>query len=126
MKVVCSRLSGLFRTARWRQALLVLALVLGAIPGAHAQNRTIRFAVISDCEGAKPATTDVANLVKSWNPEFIVTAGDNYDASGAAGTIDQNIGQFYHQFIYPYVGSYGPGSSDGINRFFPALGNHDW
>jgi hypothetical protein len=34
------------------------------------------------------------------------------------------IGQYYHACIAPYGGSYGAGSK--ANRFFPALGNHDW
>lgn len=66
----------------------------------------------------------VANLVKSWNPDFIITLGDNNYPSGAFSTIDQNIGQFYHEFIHPYIGTYGSGATS--NRFFPSLGNHDW
>jgi tartrate-resistant acid phosphatase type 5 len=42
---------------------------------------------------------------------------------GSDSTIDDNIGQYYHQYIYPYHGSYGEGSFE--NKFFPALGNHD-
>jgi hypothetical protein len=43
---------------------------------------------------------------------------------GAADTIDANIGQYYHAYIAPYYGTYGVGALE--NRFFPALGNHDW
>jgi len=53
----------------------------------------------------------VANLVKSWNPDFIITTGDNNYPNGEASTIDTNIGQFVHEFIYPHVGAYGPGSA---------------
>ncbi|MBI4649394.1 MAG: metallophosphoesterase [Bacteroidia bacterium] len=80
-----------------------------------------RFAVISDFRGATPNTLYVSEIVKSWNPDFIITAGDNFCLS--EGTIDEQVGQFYHEYIYPYTGSYGQG--DTINRFFPALGNHD-
>jgi hypothetical protein len=73
---------------------------------------------------AGKGAADVANLVKSWNPDFIITTGDNNYFDGSASIIDQNVGQYYHDFIHPYVGSYGAGSS--INRFFPSLGNHDW
>ena len=66
----------------------------------------------------------IAGLVKSWNPDIILTLGDNNYSSGHAGTIDLNIGQFYHEFIYPYLGAYGAGASS--NRFFPCLGNHDY
>ena len=83
-----------------------------------------RFAVIGDFGCGCQAELDVSNLVKSWNPEFIITTGDNNYDFGEASTIDANIGQYYHDFIYPYVGSYGAGAD--TNRFFPSLGNHDW
>ena len=67
---------------------------------------------------------DVAALVKGWSPDFIVTLGDNNYPHGRATTLDDNVGQYYHEYIAPYVGHHGPGSSD--NRFFPSLGNHDW
>ena len=67
---------------------------------------------------------NVALLVKSWQPDLIITLGDNNYRNGTAETIDQNIGQFYHDFIFPYQGAYGAGAVS--NRFFPSLGNHDW
>lgn len=84
----------------------------------------LRFAVIGDYGSGEQQAADVAALVKSWNPEFIVTVGDNNYPDGAAETIDQNIGQFYQEYIFPYQGQYGEGSS--TFRFFPTLGNHDW
>jgi hypothetical protein len=83
-----------------------------------------RFAVIGDYGSSGQPEADVAALVKSWNPDFIITVGDNNYESGAAATIDLNIGQYYHEFIFPYTGSFGSG--DTVNRFFPCLGNHDW
>jgi hypothetical protein len=73
---------------------------------------------------AGAAEEQVARLVRSWNPEFILTTGDNNYPNGGADTIDANIGQYFHEFICPYRGGYGPGATR--NRFFPALGNHDW
>lgn len=84
----------------------------------------IRFAAIGDYGNDSRGEQDVANLVKSWNPDFVITLGDNNYSFGAADTIDKNIGQYYHEFIYPYVGTYGAGATS--NRFFPSLGNHDW
>lgn len=84
----------------------------------------VRFAVIGDFGTGDQAEAGVANLVKGWSPEFIITTGDNNYPSGAYKTIDKNIGQFYREFIFPYTGSYGEGGE--INRFFPTLGNHDW
>ncbi len=86
--------------------------------------RAIRFAVIGDFGGGGSAEKDVADLVNRWNPDFVITVGDNNYPDGAAETIDQNIGQFYQQYISPYTGQYGPGADQP--RFFPTLGNHDW
>jgi hypothetical protein len=66
----------------------------------------------------------VADLVKRHSPDLIITTGDNNYPLGQAETIDTNIGQYYASFICPYLGDYGPGGTE--NRFFPALGNHDW
>lgn len=82
------------------------------------------FAVIGDFGTGGPGEAAVSELVKSWQPELIITVGDNNYPSGEAETIDDHIGQFYHEFIHPYQGEYGPGAD--INRFFPTLGNHDW
>ena len=85
--------------------------------------RGMVFAAIGDYGGGNSAEADVANLITSWQPEFIITLGDNNYLTGAADHIDAAIGQFFHQYIYPYQGNYGAGAD--INRFFPSLGNHD-
>lgn len=87
----------------------------------------VHFAVIGDYgQGSDPEEGQVAALVHSWNPEFIISVGDNNYDTGSAATIDANIGQYYQDYIYPYSGSYGSGSPTGANRFWPILGNHDW
>src|SRR5215212_4305264 len=96
----------------------------GVLPVTTASVTSARFAVIGDYGWAGQAALDVSNLVRSWNPDFIITTGDNNYDNGAASTIDPNIGQYYHDFIFPYTGTYGPGAP--FNKFFPALGNHDW
>ena len=93
-------------------------------PTASPTPAPLRFAVIGDFGSGDQNEADVAALVKSWNPDLVITTGDNNYPDGAAATIDPNIGQFYHQFIYPYLGTYGEGAD--TNRFFPTLGNHDW
>ncbi|MFN3650726.1 MAG: fibronectin type III domain-containing protein [Armatimonadota bacterium] len=112
--------------------LFVAALFLAAAavffvgtPETRAQEPVARFAVIGDFGQAGQPEADVAALVKSLNPDFIVTVGDNNYPSGSAATIDQNIGQYYSEFIYPYTGSFAR-SPVAENRFFPTLGNHDW
>lgn len=84
----------------------------------------IILAIIGDYGLAGPNEADVANLVSSWEPDAIVTTGDNNYPNGEATTIDDNIGQYYADFIYPYQGDYGMGANE--NRFFPSPGNHDW
>lgn len=83
-----------------------------------------KFATIGDYGSAGTNELLVSQLVNSWNVNFIITLGDNNYENGASSTIDPNIGQYYHQYIYPYAGNYGNG--DTVNRFFPCLGNHDW
>jgi hypothetical protein len=84
----------------------------------------IRFAVIGDYGSGGQPEADVARLVDSWQVDFIITVGDNNYPDGAADTIDQNVGQFYQAYIFPYLGGYGSGAEQ--NRFYPTLGNHDW
>jgi tartrate-resistant acid phosphatase type 5 len=103
---------------------LTVMLCLWACASVEAQTDHVRIAVIGDYGLVSQPEEDVSNLVKSWNPDFIITVGDNNYQRGEASTIDQNIGQYYHDFIAPYRGSFGAGAS--VNRFFPSLGNHDW
>ena len=82
------------------------------------------FAVIGDFGQAGDQEQAVADMVKSWDVDFILTTGDNNYPDGAADSIDTNIGQYYHEYIGNYTGKFGEGGE--INRFFPSLGNHDW
>jgi tartrate-resistant acid phosphatase type 5 len=86
--------------------------------------RPTRAVVIGDYGNAGPNEQAVSELVSSLRPDFILTTGDNNYPYGEAGTIDFNIGLFYHAYIAPYLGRFGCGADR--NRFFPALGNHDW
>lgn len=104
--------------------LFILAFLFSqAKSPAHAQTEKITFAIIGDYGLAGQPAADVSALVKSWNPDFIVTTGDN-NQDNKADHMDDNIGQYYHEYIYNYKGNYGEGSP--TKRFFPALGNHDW
>lgn len=122
-----------FRTGR--HALLALAFALGCKPtiaepaladriDVHYPAEHVAFAVLGDYGSAGAAAAAVAELVHGWNPDIVITLGDNNYPNGRRATIDANVGQYYHRYISPYVGKYGPGASE--NRFFPTLGNHDW
>ncbi len=93
----------------------------GAGGGAVSQ---VRFAVIGDFGADGSAEKRVADLVRGWSPDFVLTVGDDNYPAGAASTIDANIGKHYASFIGNYHGAYGPGSD--ANRFWPIPGNHDW
>jgi len=95
-----------------------------AVPSTTPLPARDRFAVIGDFGLGEQAEADVAALVHAWKPDFIITVGDDNYPSGAADTIDAHIGQYYHDYISPYTGTYGTGAD--VNRFFPTLGNHDW
>jgi len=110
--------------------LLFLSLVAVATPwhaaaGPPTQNgNTFRFAIIGDFGGATQGSADVADLVKGWNPAFIVTTGDNEYAGD--NTYDEAVGQFYCDFLKEVDnGQYCDGGNASKNAFFPAIGNHD-
>jgi Ca2+-binding RTX toxin-like protein len=79
-----------------------------------------RFAAFGDY-GYAVGSQKVADLVKSLNVDFIVTVGDNLYGTTP---IDNQVGRYYSGYIANYSGAYGTGSA--INRFFPALGDHEY
>jgi hypothetical protein len=95
-----------------------------ALAGTSSCVGTTTLAVIGDFGDAGQPEADVATLVNSWNVDYVLTVGDNNYPNGEASTIDENIGQYYQQYIGNYSGSYGIGTTE--NRFFPSPGNHDW
>ena len=96
--------------------------------GTNGEGANFRFAVIGDYGDDDNNTRDVSELIKSWNPEFILTVGDNDYSDGAyRGTfegLELAVGQYFHEFIGNYEGTEGPGANE--NRFFPTPGDHDW
>jgi hypothetical protein len=84
----------------------------------------IRLGIIGDFGEGTRGEADVAEMIDRWQVDYIVTVGDNNYPDGVASTMDKNVGQNYHSYVHPYHGSYGTGAAE--NRFFPALGNHDW
>jgi glucose/arabinose dehydrogenase len=85
---------------------------------------SVIFGVLGDYGMDNEAEAQVASLLLSWQPDLILTTGDNNYPYGSASTIDQNIGKYFHSFISPYLGEYGQGAR--VNRYFPTIGNHDW
>jgi len=91
----------------------------------------ITFAVIGDYGAASAAEAGVAALVTSWQPAFILTTGDNYyrGAGDRTNPYDGSIGRYYCAFLHdvqPGPWCRPEAMSRNGNRFFPALGNHDY
>lgn len=84
-----------------------------------------KFAVIGDYGSDGPDVLQVTELIKRNTPDYIITTGDNNYPDGKSSTIDNNIGKYFSEFIYPYNGKYKAGRID-YNRFYPSIGNHDW
>jgi tartrate-resistant acid phosphatase type 5 len=79
------------------------------------ETQSTTFAVIGDFGVTNRHERNVADLVASWQPDFIVTTGDNhYGKEGApnANAYSNSVGDYYGQW------------RDGV--FFPSLGNHDY
>lgn len=88
------------------------------------QPERVKIVAIGDYGWSGPAEQQVAELVDSFRPDYVITTGDNNYPHGEASTIDANIGQYFSELIYPYHGKYASSATE--NRFFPTLGNHDW
>jgi len=88
------------------------------------------FAVIGDYGKAGENEESVADMVKGWNPDFILTTGDNNYQYGEYATLHQNIGQYYCDYIFNFDAPeeyqcQGRAMEEELNRFYPSPGNHD-
>ncbi|MFT4665812.1 MAG: tartrate-resistant acid phosphatase type 5 [Polaribacter sp.] len=108
----------------------LIAVPINATPPLSIEAESIDFAVIGDFGMEGDNALNVSNLVKSWDPDFVLTVGDNNYYDGEFSTIGKNIGQYYCDFIYnpdspAEERCEGPATQSEQNRFFPSLGNHD-
>ena len=82
------------------------------------------FAIIGDFGSGTINESAVANLVKSWNPQFVVTTGDNRYGDT---DYDLTVGKDYCEFLaVAEPGTYCDGNGSTLNAFFPSTGNHDY
>ena len=93
---------------------------VAAVDGAAGQPGSVKIGMVGDLGDGDSNEAAVAQLIKGFNPDFIATVGDN--SYGPAGQ-DANVGKNYAAYMGNYDGAHGQGSA--LNRFFPALGNHD-
>jgi tartrate-resistant acid phosphatase type 5 len=95
-------------------------------PPAATDANQAHFAIIGDFGQAGINEERVAQRVLGWQPDFIVTTGDNNYPNGSAATIEANIGQYYHSYIAFGAHANSRYTGSPKQRFFPCLGNHDW
>lgn len=85
---------------------------------------SVVFSAIGDYGTGSTAAGDVAALVDSWNPDFIIGAGDNRYGSS---TFDDVVGRFYCGYLTNAgIGPSCAGGASPSNAFFPVPGNHDY
>ncbi len=110
---------------------LVLSLFSLGLNVARADSTAVTFAVIGDYGVNNGPEAAVANMVASWTPDFVITTGDNYYVE-VAGTgsqkYDISTGKYYCAFLKDVTttGAFCPQGTAATNRFFPAVGDHDY
>ena len=91
---------------------------------------SVTFAVIGDYGQNSPEEGQVADMIKKWGVDFIITTGDNNYLLGSRSSLKKNISKYYSDFIYnpdapADLQCHGKAEKEKINRFFPSPGNHD-
>ncbi len=90
----------------------------------HEPSDPITFAAIGDFGEDSATHTQVADLIKSWNPDLIITMGDNRCRNN---TFDTVVGKRYCDYLSNVqAGTHCQGGHASENRFFPSIGNHDY
>jgi hypothetical protein len=86
------------------------------------------FAAFANYGSGSANEATVAAMVKSWQPDFIIAAGDhndtlNYQIGEASWT--QNVGAFYGEFLKGRLDNRYPEQTSLTQRFFTVPGNQD-
>ena len=92
---------------------------------------SIRFAAFGDYGNGSTNQAEVTKLVRSYNPDLIITLGDNNYPNGEESSLKENIGHFFCDYIYNFDATAdlrctGRATEERVNRFFPSPGNHDY
>jgi Mg-chelatase subunit ChlD len=89
---------------------------------------SIRFAAVADSGTVGANSAGVAKLIRSWDPDLVVHAGDLVYPDGGTTELDSKydtqVAKHYYWALGGYNGSYGKGPD--INKFLSAIGNHDY
>ncbi len=108
------------------QDITATGTALGAV-GPKRDDETFTFAVFGDYGHPSYREDAVARMVKSWQPDFIVTTGDNNYGGLDVGHEDWTdmVGEFFGEFIQGRSDNRYPEQTSATQRFFPSVGNHD-
>ena len=102
--------------------LILLFILASSFTFLNAQQ--ITYAIVGDFGSGSNDETAVANLIKSWDPQFVVTTGDNrYGATN----FDLTVGKDFCEFLAgTEPGTYCDGHEGALNAFYPSTGNHEY
>lgn len=102
--------------------------IAGHLSGNGSTEAGTTFAVFGDYGSGNANELAVANMVKSWNPDFLIPVGDhNYSNDWSVGSAvwTQRVGNYYGDYILGRADNRYPEQTSAIQRFFPVPGNHD-
>ena len=86
----------------------------------------VRFTVIGDHGVNTPEHFDVASLVKWWEPDFIVTTGDNHYFCDSGHQEPEVITECTERYTLEEVIGLSYGEFIEAGRFWPTIGNHEY
>ncbi len=95
---------------------------------APAGDSAVSFVVVGDFGTGEETSQWVADMVLGWEPDFIVTTGDNIgtaDVTVGSAAWKQHVGDLYGSYILGTTDDRHPEQTSGEQRFFPTVGNHD-
>jgi hypothetical protein len=110
-------------------------LVTGTLMPGSAE--TVRFGVIGDYGVSGASLENISRMIRSWNPDFILSTGDNtygdlnpnLDRSailpGIHNVWEFNIGAYFGAYLPQRAVLKFPLQTSPTTRFFPTVGNHD-
>lgn len=92
---------------------LMFLLLLGSCSLSEKSAEQQRFAIIGDYGLDGKGLKATAEMIKKWQPDYILTLGDNNYHRGCQETFEKNVSQYFGKFI-------------AEKKFYPAIGNHDY
>jgi tartrate-resistant acid phosphatase type 5 len=108
---------------RWITVVAAVCLSFSALCFGEDPDK-VRFAVIGDYGTNDAPEVQVARMVQGWQPDFILTLGDNsyIDREKGKNGFERGVVDHYGAFIQ----SKEKDPTGEKTRFFPAMGNHDY